>query len=663
MTLEWFAERERKRRDKWRSARSVAAARTRGGLLSDIWLSFAVLARDSRSAVGVALLVIGTSLLLTSTPQGLDIAYSVSSTWSGLNRPTVVGVGLTLLLTLWFSTQIWFWIRSVFDDVYEDTADNTPRYLKPRWLYEWFPRVVGSLPFFTLAYCFAICGNPLINSLSSSAMFAFAGALFLVALWSRGGLIKPGSEPALAVATLFRWVTYGCCLLTMALFLIIPIGISQLLAPAGTVFLGVSLIIPVLATLLHASKTARLPIFGLVVVAVVAMTGAVDNHAVGRRAFGGGFSPVFKPSDRPDLKEDFCAWVKAQNRGQTCKPGGETGDPLPIVFVSAEGGASRAGYWAADVLTELDRRTQGAFARELYVISSVSGGSVGAAAYLTQLRIRRAERCSNLSCDDIVALRKTVASDFLSPALGGLLFPDLAQRFIPVPILPDRAEMLERALEAGWRDAHQPLGRQKRNPNQAYAYDAWSYPFLDIWATASQRLPALIINGAREEDGRRILTSSLRFGPEVTPDGVDFYQLSDQDIRVSTAIVNGARFPIVSPGGTLMRQGRADGHVLDGGYFDGNGMVTLHDIAAAIMGIARSNGIALKPIFVEINNDSDDPDNSPELYRASPPLKRCGLPDGERPAYCKAWRGARRWRHAISPAAPRAISAPTYLVR
>ena len=43
--------------------------------------------------------------------------------------------------------------------------------------------------------------------------------------------------------------------------------------------------------------------------------------------------------------------------------------------------------------------------------------------------------------------------------------------------------------------------------------------------------------------------------------------LSGEGYRASTAIHNGARFPLVSPSGGLA----GHGHVIDGGYFDNSG--------------------------------------------------------------------------------------------
>ena len=53
-------------------------------------------------------------------------------------------------------------------------------------------------------------------------------------------------------------------------------------------------------------------------------------------------------------------------------------DPIPLIIVATVGGASRAGYWTAKVLGEIqDARRD--FHKFVFAISGVSGGSLRAA--------------------------------------------------------------------------------------------------------------------------------------------------------------------------------------------------------------------------------------------------------------------------------------------
>jgi hypothetical protein len=156
---------------------------------------------------------------------------------------------------------------------------------------------------------------------------------------------------------------------------------------------------------------------------------------------------------------------------------------------------------------------------------------------------------------------------------------------------------------------------------------------MSIWQGNARWVPISMVNGARQEDGRRIITSNLHIDPNNFPDAIDFHGMTGRDVRISTAITNGARFPLVSPGGTLFRvcpkipvdpkdpkscpygSTRAAGHVLDGGYFDGGGAVSVADLAYAVMNFAHSRGVNLRPIFIEISNDNDDKDGATTLWR------------------------------------------------
>ena len=90
--------------------------------------------------------------------------------------------------------------------------------------------------------------------------------------------------------------------------------------------------------------------------------------------------------------------------------------------------------------------------------------------------------------------------------------------------------------------------------------------------------PLLIVQGASESGGRRMLTSAVKFTCDEV-DGDDLLDGIGHDVAASTAILNGARFPWISPGGTFTHQPctakegdpKFNDHVLDGGHFDNAG--------------------------------------------------------------------------------------------
>src|SRR5262249_50175241 len=108
------------------------------------------------------------------------------------------------------------------------------------------------------------------------------------------------------------------------------------------------------------------------------------------------------------------------------------------------------------------------FMRRVFAISGVSGGSLGAAFYVSLLRDSIAANaplpCSKLSQSSVRAdslvrsyqrcVHRLLSDDYLSPVLAMLTAPDLAQRFIPVPInWFDRSIGLEEGWAASYHDA------------------------------------------------------------------------------------------------------------------------------------------------------------------------------------------------------------------
>src|SRR5436190_21622475 len=96
----------------------------------------------------------------------------------------------------------------------------------------------------------------------------------------------------------------------------------------------------------------------------------------------------------------------------------------------------------------------------------------------------------------------------------------------------------------------------------------------------------------------RIVTSDIAVEPKCVssdqadtgqdlPSAVDFFFLTRRQVRLSTAVHNSARFPYISPVGTLWatdpagHSWRADA-IDDGGYFEVQGATTLSDILAAL---------------------------------------------------------------------------------
>ncbi len=220
-----------------------------------------------------------------------------------------------------------------------------------------------------------------------------------------------------------------------------------------------------------------------------------------------------------------------------------------MVVIAVQGGASRAGYWTAVALAQLQRAAAKAIGRDgkpidfgahVFAISSVSGGSVGAVGYAAMLKTAPPNVRTPTTVADADTFTNSLLGfagrDALGPALTGMLYSDLLYRFLPLWVLPDRAETLERAWEEAW-DAPDAKGA---SPHAAGIIKG---PFLALAPKEGEPWrPLLIVQGASEGGGRRMLTSAVKF----TCDEVDADDLLDgigHDVAASTAILDGARFP------------------------------------------------------------------------------------------------------------------------
>jgi hypothetical protein len=271
-----------------------------------------------------------------------------------------------------------------------------------------------------------------------------------------------------------------------------------------------------------------------------------------------------------------------------------------MILIAVQGGASRAGYWTAVALSTLREAAKAKgvdIDPRIFAISSVSGGSVGAVGYAAMLK------SAPDAADFKLRLLRFAGENVLGGAVTGMMFPDLLQRFLPVAFLPDRAETLERSWEDAWTSV---------DP-QAQRTSMMREPFLNLAPRAGEPWrPILIVQGASENSGRRFLTSGVRLACDEV-DADDFLDSVGHDVAASTAILNGARFPWISPGGTFpgARCGTSDNqtdHILDGGYFDNAGAETLREMERALRAIRAEAGETdpLDIVFVLIGYRNPD---------------------------------------------------------
>jgi predicted chitinase len=334
-----------------------------------------------------------------------------------------------------------------------------------------------------------------------------------------------------------------------------------------------------------------------------------DDHDVRQLT---GPSAAARNESLPSAADQFEKWYRS-------RPTVANYDEYPVYIVAAQGGGIYAAYQAAIFLARMHDFCP-AFDEHLFAISSVSGGSFGAAAYAAAVKsladetqapadARAQQAATPDPCPKMseyfsaeqplrrdldwpgpleIQVRKMFANDFLSPLVSAMLFPEFSQAFIPAPIREfDRARALEFAFEKSEAVLHADDKRYLTTN------------FTDHW-TPDGTVPALIMNSTDAASGRRIVMAPFAIGGDkisnmnsiisyrdLGKDEAQKVQAAPPVIRLSTAAGISARFPWVTPAATIpvgdARLGKSKKiRLVDGGYVDNSGVETALNLLESI---------------------------------------------------------------------------------
>ncbi len=515
---------------------------------------------------------------LGATPQAFDLLIALGQdgspvVWAGL------GAG-----TAWLALNAWFWSRfALLRGAGQHRLDTPMPFLlaaaAPGAVADALLTASASVPDTMGA---SGGGNRLVVA---SAVLG-GGCLMLLLAGPRAGLAVP-ADPLLDAPGSGR-ATRRMLLLSVAVgaaglvaFAADPVQAAAVLQPVSIVLLAAGGLMSGGTLLLDLGRRTRVPVL-LLVFAAAAVLAALrdrgvipDNHALRQ-----------VPSSlrvRPDVETAFLRFLDAA---------GPVGDaPTPVMLVAASGGGIAAAYWTATVLGDLADASP-KFAGQVFAMSGVSGGALGLLAYASARRSACQDPAAPASAKPPDGLRAclqlALGGEFLGPALGAMLYPDLLQRFLPFPVFQDRAEALERAWEARWR--------------AVFGNGRLAGPFLDLWPDG-RPWPALLLNGTSLNRGGRLVASNLSLSPDqVGGAGADLLALLGADMPASAAAGSSARFPYIGPLGTFHGPGGPDA-VADGGYFENLGASTLLELLDVLDGTARRHGRAVRFVVLQLVND------------------------------------------------------------
>lgn len=575
--------------------------------------------------VALALILAGLLMLLLHE-QGRDLVVRLGEgrgEGRGEGDGDWLAWGLFFAATAWWAIQSWLWARIALDRRFGPIIGATAtRALSIRlftgetvtstaldWMVRGIPRLYALLVFLLAA------GAIFFQTRSAAAwLFLAAGVALAVFLWKRRSLIDPRRRPALAGAappTLDRWsflfgLTRPARLLTIGSLVVAALMSVAVWWLPGAQVTGTALGAPTVTFLAFASILGALGLAGglshlwaFPVVGGLLVLGGLasilvpwgDHHAIPAIA---GASP---PEGRRSFETAWKSWNDANPAGT---------DARPIVFVATAGGGVRAALWTAVVLDRA-RQLPVPFDSRVFAVSGVSGGALGATAYLAGLSSGAAGPAGPCTpaADGLCSFgrlgRALFSADMLGPTFAAAFYGDLLFTFAPLPTPINSADALSQTWREAWRRA------------APAAPDGFSRGFLTHWQSEGWR-PVMLLNGTHVESGKRLITTDLQLAGTKVRDSWDLHQIMHRDVDTAWAALNAARFPgVVAAGTVTTADGKAWGHVIDGGYFENSGAIAAMELAADVAEHAEARGreeVAagrpyplLRPVFIEIVSD------------------------------------------------------------
>ena len=343
------------------------------------------------------------------------------------------------------------------------------------------------------------------------------------------------------------FLVYNCIAaisITIYIIEIISYDWSVKLGSFATVLLAFGILTGIFSIITFFSIVARIN-FHMIILIMILLFGNFFPEPHNATLIRAGKDSIY--NQRPGLREYFSTWVA--ERSDSIKAKSE----YPVYFTLADGGASRSGYWTAATLGKLEDITGGNFSYHLFCMSGASGGSVGNGTFLALLKLRKdiCSRNSNFTDE----AHKYLKSDFLSYTLARMLGPDFIRPMFGRLDIADRAAALEHALESG-------------EDKTALLYGKFKTPFSAYTPSTTNQLPIICINVTRVQDGSPSVISNIKLDKEIFGQRVDILAgvPADKEMKLSTAVIMGARFPYLSPAGRI-----GDSYYVDGGYFDNSG--------------------------------------------------------------------------------------------
>ena len=506
--------------------------------------------------------------------QGQDILKTLSLTG---DATTIRQTWFVFLAVSWWAWQSFRASRILLHFSYFNFWTYLPSYsLRAQVL---IPRLLATMPYFILG----IAVYRTSNTFTAFSLLLFSSAIWLfVFLHFRKEIIlrlrswkpfipafipdyipiKNGTYPVAFIWTKQRrWFMFriGIVAAFFLLFYFFPVNFPQYLGSATVVLLGFGSWLILAGVVSFIEKYLRFPVSLSILLLVVIFSFFNNNHTV---------KSLNKSPYRPSISEHFDTWIT---------PKIKSGDTTNIYMVMAEGGGLRSAYWTTSILNQL-HDFDSTITNNTYAYSCVSGGGLGSVMFTTLQNHKELNPPKN---ETAPYLNK----DLLAPVTASLIFTDLLQKFLPLPVEQfDRSQVLEASFENCLPDP-----------------TIWQNGFLAEYANSSQ--PVMLINATHVESGTRTILSNVALNELKQNQVHDYFVISKNDVSISTAIGIGSRFPFITPPALIKyTDGKTWGNLVDGGYYENLGMQTMLDLYNEVKQISIEKGYPVRFKFIAIRN-------------------------------------------------------------
>ncbi|NOQ72786.1 MAG: hypothetical protein GQ574_12320 [Crocinitomix sp.] len=262
----------------------------------------------------------------------------------------------------------------------------------------------------------------------------------------------------------------------------------------------------------------------------------------------------FNVQERATIDEYVAAWFEdhatdIQNYGQK----------YPIVFVSAEGGGSRAAFWTLMAHNAMEESVDNYY-DHIFSLSGASGGNTGNSFYVAYHDV--ADETDNVA----EMANEVFKNDFVSTDIGLLFGRDSWQSIVGSGRFYDRSEFLQQR----WEDALSGYFNGNFNGD----VNPLQREFLSFWYDQNNQLkfdhPLFLLHTTHVQTGDHATMSAVQLNNFI-PQNMDLLERTDtilnKTIPLSSGALMNARFPLVCPSGKIPDVG----NFVDAGYYDNFG--------------------------------------------------------------------------------------------